>query len=330
MINLPHQLILLICSYFKTTHIYNILSITSKCLKTIIYNNIEINDVFYMQILRKLYLLYSKFKNPLVFCYGGLPRDLILKVEPSDGDYLVFFSIDDKDSNDIKIKTLSIIYDLLKQVIPGMFNPIVHTSSYVKQKTNLMIKYDTGKKNHSIDITFNVNFNNTPQNEMFMTNLNLSVDFDINSLAYMYKGITPVNIAHVDIPNTDMSIVLTGCPSIVSPFIQINNIINNIKKKKCNINLKLLDYKNNNQIDIIQKNNCGKRITKMVNKQFNIINMTFIEIKNEYDDHQLLILSNELINKKYNYYTRYLRDFLYMYEMEKRAKFYFLNKEKYQ
>jgi hypothetical protein len=77
MLSLPTEILLQICSYFKTPIIYIKISNICRILYNLIKNNMIINSVFYKKIMRKLYNIHNNYKT-IIFWHGVVFRNNIL------------------------------------------------------------------------------------------------------------------------------------------------------------------------------------------------------------------------------------------------------------
>jgi hypothetical protein len=304
----PIELILSICSYFDTLDNYNVLCCTNKILKNKILQNLQVNTEFYMKILKKLHQLYTnKMPSSHVYCFGGVPRDEILKITPTDGDFLVKCNLGfsdesvnyDRISDDYYECVVKSTIEYSKKCIPSIFSPTIEVIDYIGN-TSIKIEYILNKKTYSIDITFEIS---SCSNDYYKYNIPHSVlDCDINSLAYKYIEYEYIYEQESTVSSLEFGkkILVNRIKLISLCSDTIENIKKNIINHKCNINMKMFEHTKYDIVNDRLRNKCSKRIFKLVNKGFNIQNMTKLQIKEEcvFHENYLVLKKREELKKE--------------------------------
>jgi hypothetical protein len=282
-LSIPIELIMEVCSYFETTQGYSKLSHTCRLLNRLLSLNINVDNTFHTQISNSIYNLYSSYNDDLsLYCFGNVPKNLILNKPTIESDYILNL---DKNINDNMFED---IFNLSKLIVPKIYNPVINITLNKKNQKIITISYYTIYK---ITIIFDINSKYPLYNEFIENNKlllfkkpNILMDSDINSLCILYyKG-------YITTTKLDSSRSL-------------QEIQKNILNKECHLNMELMN-------DNTSYNTKCKIIQKIKLEGYKIMNFdTNILYQLKYsNDKQTQILTKKLRNCNVNIKKRTLKN----------------------
>lgn len=202
---------------------------------------------FYVELMNYLVSIQLNFH-----VYGGFFRSLIGGLMPNDLDIFIKRESDSTRAI-LHLTSLSIFCPKIKKSWYNIEWNLTHKS----------VVFNFGGKQKKIDICFCAGNSCSFSFGIYIGN---NFDFDVNSL----------HIFMIDFIRKPYSQFISECKNMNTAIIDL------IRKKQCNVNYKMLQYKTNTE----KKKTCGSRMRKMVvDHGFEIMNMTDDDLFNEMNEY---------------------------------------------